>query len=65
VSGVEHDGVARRVEDTVDRDGHLDDAEVRTEVPPGLRHGCHEVLAHLASELLELLLTQRVEIARS
>ena len=65
VPGVEHDRVARRLEDPVDRDRQLDDAEVRAEVSAGLRHGCHEVLADLASQLLELFGTQRVEVAWS
>ena len=37
VPGVEDHGVARRVEDPVDGDGELDDAEVGPEVAPGAR----------------------------
>ena len=51
VPGVEDDRVVRRVEDPVDRDRQLDDAEVRPEVAAGPRHVLDEELADLGREL--------------
>src|SRR5690606_4218935 len=64
VTRVEHDRVARRVEDAVHRDRQLDHAEVRPQVATGLRHLAHEELADLPRELSELLAAQPIEVAR-
>jgi hypothetical protein len=65
VAGVEDDGVPGRVEHPVDRDGQLDDAEVRAEVAAGLRHRGDEELPDLRREPGELLAAQPVEVPRS
>ena len=51
VPGVEDDRVARRVEDAVQRDRQLDDAEIRAEVPAGAGDVLDEELADLRGEL--------------
>src|SRR5690606_3607820 len=65
VTGVEHDRVARRVEDPVQRDRQLDDAEVRPEVPTGLGYLAHQELTDLPRELRQLVTTQPIEVART
>ena len=60
VAGVEDDRVARRVEDPVDRDRQLDDAEVRAEVTAGLRDFGDQEVRISAGELIELRRTRRV-----
>ena len=62
VAGVEHDGVAGRVEHPVDGDGRLDDTEVGTQVTAGLRYVRDEERPDLRCELDELLLG---ELSRS
>ncbi len=51
VPRVPHDGVARRLEDSVDSERELDDPEVRAEVTARLRNLRHEESADLFSEL--------------
>ena len=53
---------ARRVEDVVQRDGELDHAEARPEMPAGARHGVDGLAAHLAGELLELIDGERAHV---
>ena len=50
VPGVPDDPVARRVEDPVQREGDLDDAEARAEVPTGARDRVDEEVADLRGE---------------
>ncbi|GAA3117661.1 hypothetical protein GCM10020001_041830 [Nonomuraea salmonea] len=50
VPGVEHDRVVRRVEDPVQRDRQLDDAEVRAEVAARRAHLLDEEVADLAGQ---------------
>jgi hypothetical protein len=54
VPGVEDDRVLRGVEDPVQRDRELDDAEVRPEVSPRARYRRHEELPDLLRQLLQL-----------
>jgi hypothetical protein len=53
VSGVPHDAVARRVEVPVQRDGQLDDTEVRSEVAAGASDRGDDRLADLLREDVE------------
>jgi hypothetical protein len=62
VPGVEHERIAWRVEDPVQRDGELDHAKVRTEVAARLRDIGDEEVPHLRRQLGELLLRESVEI---
>ena len=55
VAGVPQDHVARRVEDAVQGDGELDDAEVRPEVAAALGDRADHDVADLTGELVELL----------
>ena len=52
VAGVEDERVVGRVEDAVQRDRELDDAEVRAEVPAGAGDVLDEELADLGGELV-------------
>jgi hypothetical protein len=45
VPDIPHDPVVRRVEHVVQRDREFDGAEVRAEVPAGLRHGVEQEAA--------------------
>ena len=62
VPGVEDDRVARRVEDAVQGDGQLDDAEVGAEVSAGLRHGVDQEVADLLGEAGHLGGRQPLEV---
>jgi hypothetical protein len=48
----------------VDGHGQLDDAEVRPEVPAGLRDLLDQEATDLVGELRELLLRESVQVAR-
>ena len=63
VAGVPHDGVAGRVEDAVNAEGELDDAEVRAQVTARLRHLSHQEPPNLVGELLQLGEGERVQVA--
>jgi hypothetical protein len=64
VAHVEDDGVAGRVEGTVDRDGELDHAEVGSKVAAGPGHPVHQELADLDGKPLQLLMRQPFQIGR-
>ena len=51
---VPHDAVPGRVEDVVEGNGELGDAEASPEVSPDLRHHIDQPLAHFANEIGEL-----------
>ena len=55
VPGVEDHRIARGLEDPVQRDGQLDDAEVGSEVAAGLAHVLDQEAADLLGQLAELL----------
>ncbi len=63
VAGVEDNGVPGRVEDPVDGDGRLDDAEVGAEVATRLGDVRDQELPDLGGELDELLLGESVQVA--
>ena len=65
VAGVEQQLVARRVEDPVQRQRHLHDAQVGTQVAAGPRDLGHQEVANLRREQGELLGAQALEIGRS
>ena len=54
VAGVEDDGVVRRLEDPVQRNGELHDAKVWAEVPARARDRVDEVVADLAGKFVAL-----------
>ncbi len=62
VAGVPHDPVARRLEQPVQRDRQLDDAERRAEVTAGVRHGLHDRVADLDGQLRELDLVEPAQV---
>ncbi len=62
VPGVEDDGVGGGIEDLVEGDRQLDDAEVRTEVPAGAGDVLDEEGPHLGRELTQLVGGQVIEI---
>ena len=55
MADVEDKFVLRRVEDAVQRDGQLDDAEVRPEMSAGLRKDLDQFVAHFLRELRQIL----------
>ena len=63
VAGVEDDPVRRRVEDAVDGEGQLDDAEVGSEVAAGLGHLGDEEGADLLGELTQLRVIEVAQVA--
>ena len=65
VAGVPEDGVARGVEDPVQGEGQLDDAEVGAEVAAGERHRLDDEAPDLAGEDLELVGIQEPEVGRT
>jgi hypothetical protein len=54
--------VIRRVEDRVDRDGQLDDAKRRPEVPAGDGHGADRLGAQLVGALGQFGIAQAAEV---
>ena len=62
VAGVPDDPVARRLEQPVERDGQLDDAERRSEVPAGAGDGAHDRVADLDGQLGELDLVETAQV---
>src|SRR5439155_25323571 len=62
VAGVEDDLVARRVEDPVQGQRQLDDAEVAAEVAADLRDDVDDALADLLGELRELAEIERLVV---
>ncbi|CAB4948877.1 unannotated protein [freshwater metagenome] len=65
VADVPEDLVRRAVEQGVQRDGDLARAEIGPEVAADLTDGVDDVLAHLLSDLLQLLLGEPVEVLRA
>lgn len=48
------------VEDVVERDSELHHAEAGAQVAPGFRHGVHDLLPQLCSQLFQIL-TKTIE----
>ena len=65
VAGVPDDPVARRLEQPVERDRELDDAEAAAEVAAGRRDGRDDRLADLGGEPVELGGGQAAEVGRA
>ncbi len=65
VAGVPQDAVSRRVEDPVQRDGQLDDPEVRAEVASDAGGGVDQEVAQLRGQCRELADLQTLEISRT
>ena len=64
VAGIEDDLIARRVEDIVQSQGQLDDAEVPAKVASDLRDNLDDAMANLFRKLVELTAAERPEILR-
>src|SRR5438270_7283549 len=65
VARVPQEDVARRVEDAVQGEGELDDAEVRPEVPASDGHGLDDEGPDLAGEGRELLVAEPSDVGRA
>jgi hypothetical protein len=65
VAGIPDDAIARRLQETVQRQRELDHPQRRTEVPAGLGHGLNDRFAQLAGELFELGLVEAAEVGRA
>src|SRR5690606_25422017 len=63
--GIEQQPVLRRVEDTMQRQRELHDAEVWPEVPTGAGHLRHQEVPDLGREDLELLVAQAAQVLRA
>src|SRR4029453_741480 len=60
-----HDkAIARRVEHTMQRNGQLDHAEIRSQMSSGLRKNFDQLIAHFLRELGQVLFAQRLDIRR-
>ena len=55
VADVPNEAVLGRVEDVVQRDRELDDAQPGTEMSPGVGHGVDRLLPEFARELFQLV----------
>ena len=64
VADVPHQAIVGRVEHVVQRDGQLDGAEVRTEVPARLRDRLEQVAAQLDGQLLQLGAIEAPQVSR-
>ena len=65
VAGVKDDRIARAVEDAVQGDRQLHNAEIGAEMSAGLRNGLDEKVADLLRELGQLLCRERLDRGRS
>src|SRR6185312_14661135 len=65
VPGVEDDRVARGVEDAVQSDRQLDNAEVRSQMTACLRDVGDQELSDLRGELHQLILRERIKVTRT
>ncbi len=65
MADVPDDLVARRFERGAKRDGQLDDAQTRSNVPARVRHDVNQALANFVRERLQLLRCQRANIRRT
>jgi hypothetical protein len=64
VTGVEDDLVARGLEDPVDRERELDDAEVGAEVAAAGRARAHQLVTDLRGQLVELAVVELAQVLR-
>src|SRR5262249_59601354 len=64
MADIPNEAVARRVEQIVERDRQLDNAETRAKVASGHRYGVDGFLPELRSELNEVPLRERPQILR-
>ena len=62
--GVEHELIARGVENVVQREGQLDDAEVAAEVTADFRNDVDDAVADLLRELRQLAAIELAKIGR-
>ena len=65
VPGVEEDRLARRVEDPVQRDAQLHDAQVGPEVASGARDPGDQEVADLGRQLVELVVVEGAQVRRT
>ena len=65
VAGIEQDPVDRRVEDPVQRDGQLNDAQVRPEVTAVDRYRLDQKIADLCRKLRQFVRAQFLEVPRT
>src|SRR3954462_2846299 len=62
VAGIEDDLIARRIENVVQRQRQLDDAEIAAEVADRVRDPLDDAVADLFRELVKLLAVQLAEV---
>ena len=62
VAGVKEDVVLGGIENAVDAEGQLHNAQVRAQVAAGRRNVRHDELANLVGELLQLLVAQVAQV---
>ena len=62
MADVEDELIPRRIEDAMQRDGQLNDAEIWPEMSAGLRENLDEGFAHLLRELWKVLFVQRLDV---
>ena len=64
VADVPDQPVARRVEDVMERDGELDHAQARAEMPAGDRNGVDRLLPQFVGQTLQVALGQSAQVFR-
>ena len=62
MADVEDEFVLRRLEDTVERDGEFDDAEIRPEMSAGLGKHLNQLLTHFLGKLRQAFLRQGLDV---
>jgi hypothetical protein len=62
VAYVHDETIPRRVKHAVQRNGQLDNAEIRAEMATGLRENFDQLIAHFLSELRQILFTKRSDV---
>jgi hypothetical protein len=60
-----HDkAVLRRIEDSMQSNSQFDHAEIRSQMPAGLRENFDQLIAHFLRELRQILFTKRFDVGR-
>ena len=59
---IHDESIAWGVENAMQRDGQLDNAEIWTEMPAGLRQNFDEFIAHFLRELRKVFFAQRFDV---
>jgi hypothetical protein len=62
MTNVHDEAVSRRIEDTMQSNGQLDHAEIRSQMPAGLGENFDQFIAYFLRELRQILFAKRFDV---